>query len=93
IREGKKSLPILMAIKKADRQEKNIILKAFGNSSVSKSEVEKAVSTISALGIANTIKQKAAYHSNAAKKSISMYDGPAKNELLSLLDFVVERSL
>ncbi len=93
IREGKKSLPILMAIKKADSQEKKIILNAFGNSSVSKSEVEKAVSVISALGIENTIKQKATYHSNAAKKSISIYDGPAKNELLSLLDFVVERSL
>ncbi len=93
IREGKKSLPILMAIKKADSQEKKIILNAFGNSSVSKNEVERAVSTISALGIENTIKQKATYHSNAAKKSISIYDEPAKNELLSLLDFVVERSL
>ncbi|MDE1840005.1 MAG: polyprenyl synthetase family protein [Thaumarchaeota archaeon] len=93
IREGKKSLPILMAIKKANSQEKKIILNAFGNPSVSKSEMERAISTISALGIGNTIKQKATYHSNAAMKSISIYDGPAKNELLSLLDFVVERSL
>ncbi|MDH2907531.1 MAG: polyprenyl synthetase family protein [Candidatus Nitrosotalea sp.] len=93
IREGKKSLPILMAIKKANSQEKKIILNAFGNPSVSKSEVERAISTISALGIGNAIKQKATYHSNAAMKSISIYDGPAKNELLSLLDFVVERSL
>ena len=93
IREGKKSLPILMAIKKANNQEKKIILNAFGNSSVSKNEVEKAVSTISSLGIEKTIKQKATLHSNAAKKSISTYDRPAKKELLSLLDFVVERSL
>jgi len=93
IREGKKSLPILMAIKRANNQEKKVILSVFGNSSVSKSEVEKAISIISALGIEETIKQKATYHSNAAKKSISTYSGPAKNELLSLLDFVVERSL
>ena len=93
IREGKKSLPILMAIKKANNQEKKIILNAFGNSSVSKSEVEKAISTISSLGIEKIIKQKATHHSNAAKKSISIYNGPAKKELLSLLDFVVERSL
>jgi geranylgeranyl diphosphate synthase type I len=93
IREGKKSLPILMAIKKANNQEKKIILNAFGNSSVSKNEVEKAVSIISSLGIEKTIKQKATHHSNAAKKSISIYNGPAKKELLSLLDFVVERSL
>jgi geranylgeranyl diphosphate synthase type I len=93
IREGKKSLPILMAIKKANGQEKKVILNAFGNSSVSKSEVEKAISTISSLGIGDTIKQKAMYHSNVAKKSISIYEGPPKKELLSLLDFVVERSL
>jgi geranylgeranyl diphosphate synthase type I len=93
IREGKKSLPILMAIKKAGNQERKIILNAFGNSSVSKSEVERAISIISALGIEDIIKQKATHHSNAAKKSISIYNGPAKNELLSLLDFVVERSL
>lgn len=93
IREGKKSLPILIAIKKANAQEKKIILNAFGNSSVSKGEVELAISTISSLGIEDTIKQKAAHHSNTAKKSISIYKGPAKNELLSLLDFVVERSL
>ena len=93
IREGKKSLPILMAIKKAGSQERKIILHAFGNSSVSKSEVERAISIISSLGIEDIIKQKAAYHSNAAKKSISIYNGPEKNELLSLLDFVVERSL
>jgi geranylgeranyl diphosphate synthase type I len=82
-----------MAIKKAGKQEKKTILNAFGNSSVSKSDVEKAISTISSLGIETAIKQKAAYHSNIAKKAISIYDGPAKNELLSLLDFVVERSL
>ena len=93
IREGKKSLPILMAIKKANNQERKVILNAFGNSSVSKNEVEKAISTISGLGIEKTIKQKALYHSNAAKKSISTYDGSPKEDLLSLLDFVVQRSL
>lgn len=93
IREGKKSLPILMALKKANTKEKKIILNVFGNASVSKSEVEIAIATISDLGIKETIKQKAAHHSHVAKKSISTYEGPAKKELLSLLDFVVERSL
>jgi geranylgeranyl diphosphate synthase type I len=93
IREGKKSLPILMAIKKASKQERRIILKAFGNHTASKTEVQKAVATIASLGIESAIKHKALQHSNVAKKSISTYNGAAKNELLSLLDFVVERSL
>lgn len=93
IREGKKSLPILLAIKMADEQEKKTILSSFGNTSASKSEVEKAVETITSIGIEKVIRQKAVYHSNTAKKSISSYDNPARKELLSLLDFVVERSL
>jgi geranylgeranyl diphosphate synthase type I len=93
LREGKKSLPILMAIKKANSQQKKVILNAFGNPSVSKDEVEKAISVISSLEIDKTVRQKASHHSEMAKKSISIYQGSAKKELLSLLDFVVERSL
>lgn len=93
IREGKKSLPILLAIKMAGGKEKKIILGAFGNPSVSKVKLEKVVDTITSLGIEKIIRQKAVYHSNIAKKSISNYNTPARKELLSLLDFVVERSL
>ena len=93
IREGKKSLPILMAIRKAKGQEKKVILNVFGNPSASINQLEKAVGMISSLGIEKIIREKPTYHSNTAKKSISVYkDSPAKNELLSLLDFVVERS-
>jgi geranylgeranyl diphosphate synthase, type I len=94
IREGKKSLPILLAISRAKGQERKVILNAFGNLSVSKNQLEKVVGIISSLGIDKIIRQKATYHSNIAKKSISVYrEGLVKNELLSLLDFVVGRSL
>src|SRR2546427_10888262 len=46
IREAKKSLPILMAIRRATGHERKTILDAFGNSSVSKNELEKAVGAI-----------------------------------------------
>ncbi|MGI0046610.1 MAG: polyprenyl synthetase family protein [Nitrosotalea sp.] len=93
IREGKKSLPILLAIKLAEGKEKKAILNAFGNSSASKKEVEKAVEVISSLGIEKTVRSKASHHLNIAMKSISKYDNSAKKDLFSLLDFVVERSL
>jgi len=92
LREGKKSLPILLAINKASGQKKQIILNAFGNSTISKKELESAVKIISSMGIENTVRKKTLQYSNAAKKSLSSYKGSAKNELLSLLDFVVERS-
>ncbi len=93
IREGKKSLPILLAIKLAEGKEKTTILDAFGNISTSKTKVRRAVEVISSLGIEKTIREKASYHLDTAKKSISRYDNPARKDLLSLLDFVVERSL
>ncbi len=93
IREGKKSLPILLAIKVAKGKEKTAILKAFGNLAISKSELGKAVETISTLGIEHTIRKKASYHLDTARKSISKYDNSAREDLLSLLDFVVKRSL
>jgi geranylgeranyl diphosphate synthase type I len=92
LREGKKSLPILLAINKASGNKKQIILNAFGNSAISKKELENAVKIISSMGIENAVRKKALQYSNAAKKSLSSYRGLAKNELLSLLDFVVERS-
>ncbi len=93
IREGKKSLPILLAIKLAEGKEKTTILDAFGNISTSKTKVRRAVEVISSLGIEKAIRKKASYHLDTAKKSISRYDNPARKDLLSLLDFVVERSL
>ncbi len=93
LREGKKSLPILLAIKKAKGREKQIILKSFGNPKTSKKDLEKAVKVIRALGIEETVRNQALRYAKTAKKSLSSYSGPAKKELIALLDFVVERSL
>ena len=93
IREGKKSLPILLAINKASGEKKKKILEVFGDPSVSKGDIESVVKTIRSMGIENIVRNKALQHSTAAKKSLSSYNGTAKKELISLLDFVVERNL
>jgi geranylgeranyl diphosphate synthase type I len=93
LREGKKSLPILMAIKSAKGKNKTMILKAFGNQKASKSDVKKAVDVIRALGIEEDVRSQALKYAERAEKSLSKYSGAAKNELVELLDFVVKRSL
>ncbi len=93
IREGKKSLPILLAINKAKGDNKEKILDAFGNASISKDEIELVVKIISSMGIEDIVRKKTMQYSNAAKKSLASYNGSAKKELISLLEFVVERSL
>jgi len=93
LREGKKSLPILLALKKAKGKDKKILRKAFGNSKVSKNEINKAVDVIRSLGIEDNVRKQALLYADKAKKSLNSYSGPAKKELLSLLNFVVKRSL
>lgn len=93
IREGKKSLPLLLAIKMASEQNKKTILDIFGNSSVTREEIENVVRIIASMGIEKSVRRRAMQYSNTAKRLLSSYDGHAKKELLSLLEFVVERSL
>ena len=93
LREGKKSLPILMAIKLAKGNDKKIILKAFGNSKISRKDLNKSVEVIRSLGIEQNVRNQALKYAEKAEKSLVRYSGPAKTELISLLGFVVKRSV
>ena len=93
LREGKKSLPIVLAITKSKGNDKKTILKSFGNPNASKKDIEKAVKVIRALGIEKIVRKQALQYSEKAKKSLNNYSGNAKKEMISLLDFVVKRSL
>mgnify|MGYP000244368766 FL=1 len=93
LREGKKSLPILMAIKLAKGNERKTILKAFGNSKISKKDLNKAVEVIRSLGIEEKVRNQALKYAEKSEKSLIKYKGTAKIELTALLDFVVRRSV
>jgi geranylgeranyl diphosphate synthase type I len=93
LREGKKSLPILMAIRKADPKRRKTILKVFGNSRASKKDIISAVDAMRSLDIERDVRNAALSYAEKAKRSLSKYSGPAKKEMIALLDFVVTRSL
>ena len=93
LREGKKSLPILMAIKLAKGKDKKIILKAFGNSKIARNDLNKAVDVIRSLGIEESLRKQALKYAEKAEKSLAKYSGSAKTELIALLSFVVKRSV
>ncbi|MDH3657988.1 MAG: polyprenyl synthetase family protein [Nitrosopumilus sp.] len=92
LREGKKSLPILMALKSAKGKDKKIILKAFGNSKVTRNNLNKAVDVIHSLGIEENVRKQALKYAKRAEKSLATYSGSAKIDLVALLDFVVKRT-
>ena len=93
IREGKKSLPILLAIRKARGAEKKKVLRVFGKSKATRTVINGVVGIIRSLGIEETVRKQALGYANRATKALDKYSGIHKSELISLLDFVVKRSL
>lgn len=93
LREGKKSLPILLSIQKADARTKKMILRVFGNSKATKKQINEAVEAMRLLRIERDVRREALQYADRAKRSLSSYSNSAKSELISLLDFVVKRSL
>jgi len=93
IKEGKKSLPILMALKEsAGTKHHEPITAAFGNPDISRQGLDGAVESIRALGIEETVSSIACGYADKAKRCIAAYpDSRAKDELMSLLGFVVKR--
>ena len=95
IREGKKSLPILMAIDaaKGTRHHK-AITDAFGNRRASRDRLNRAVESVRVLGVEAKVRAMALRYADKAYKSLSTYaDSDAKKELGALLDFVVKRDV
>jgi len=93
LREGKKSLPILMAIKSSKGKDKKIILRTYGNPNATKEDLKRAVDAIRRLGIEENVRKQALKYAEKAEVSLSEYSGPSKIELLDLINFVVKRSL
>ena len=93
LREGKKSLPILLALQKADHKSKKIILKVFGNPKAAKPDITKAIEQMRTLQIEKEVRNAALDYAEKAKQSLGKYSGSAKSEMIELLDFVVTRSL
>lgn len=93
IREGKKSLPILLSLESAKGAQRDAILGAFGNANASADETAEAVLAIKNLGIEDTVRERAASYADAARRSLEPYSGVHRDSLESLLDFVVKRSL
>ena len=91
LREGKKSLPILMAIGSAGAGERRAILRAFGNPRISKAGLLGAVEIIRSLGIEEDVRRQALRYASRAERSLGRYSGPARDDLAGLLDFVVKR--
>jgi geranylgeranyl diphosphate synthase, type I len=94
IREGKKTYPILLALKSARGEDRDKILKVFGSKNASNADIKEAVRVISDIGIEADVRNAARKHMIDALKAVEGYgDSDAKRSLQFSADFVVGRSL
>ena len=94
LREGKKTYPILLALRNAKGENRSKIFKIFGRKNASASDLKDAVGTISTIGIDQEIRLAARTHVEKAVQSLADYaDSEAKRALESSASFIVERSL
>jgi geranylgeranyl diphosphate synthase type I len=94
IREGKKTYPIVLVLKKADPRERIKILKVFGSKNTAEGELEEAISIISDLGIEEETRTLAESYISQALKTLDVYDdSEPKKALQTTADFIARRSL
>ena len=93
IREGKKTLPILLAMKKVDESAKREIIEVFGNTDADNGSIKHVVDIIINAGIDDEVRRAARSYVDQALDSIKAYQGSDAYALRALAEFVVERTL
>ncbi len=93
IRGGKKTLPILLAIKKAKGMDKDKILRVFGSKNATSAELRASVDVLVSTGVDDEVRKMARFYATKSTNALKSYDNKAKYALQSLADFIVERTL
>lgn len=92
IRKRKKTLLVLHAMKNAGEKDKKVLKSILGNKKVSEEEIDKAIKILKETGSINYVKEKAFDLASNAKKYLEKIDdSEAKNILIELADYAVER--
>lgn len=92
IREGKKTLIILRAMKLAPERDRETLLKAFGKSSATSEEISAAIEVLKKVGAVDYVAEQAQKMVAEAKMKLRVLpESRAKEALQAIADFVVER--
>jgi geranylgeranyl diphosphate synthase type I len=92
LREGKKTLIILHALRKAKPRQRERILAVLGNPSAKKQQIEEMNTLLMEIGsIDYTLKRAGKYIVTAKKHINTLPDSEAKSDLLALIDYFTAR--
>ncbi len=94
IREGKKTIIVIHALRKASLKDKEKLLEALGNRSLSKEKINDVISLLISTGSIEYAKEIALKYANTAKniiENMKVKDYEAKEMLIELANYVVKR--
>jgi geranylgeranyl diphosphate synthase type I len=92
IREGKKTIIMIHALKHADEQQLDILMKAMKGENSDQSSIDAAVKILSALGSIDYAKEQVRKYAASSFESIKpLKDTPAKQQLIELVNYFVQR--
>ena len=92
IREGKRTLIIVRALGTASEKDRDKLLRAFGNRKATDAEIKKAIDVLRKVGAIDYVAERARKLVEDAKLKLKvLHESNAKEALLELADFVVER--
>jgi geranylgeranyl diphosphate synthase, type I len=94
IREGKKTLPILLAFQNLNSTDKDLLRQLFGSKNAKDSEIAEMVKKIAEIRVDMEVRDIANSYAEEAFKTLKSYDrSPALISLENSAKYIVERSL
>jgi geranylgeranyl diphosphate synthase type I len=94
IREGKKTLPILLAFQNLNSVDKDLLRQLFGNKNAKDSEIADMVDKIAEIRVDMEVRDTANRFAEEAFQNLKTYDpSPALISLKNSAKYIVERSL
>ncbi|MDG6222631.1 MAG: polyprenyl synthetase family protein [Candidatus Bathyarchaeota archaeon] len=92
IREGKRTLMVVYALKKASKTQRQKILETLGNKNASADQIKETIGLIDSLGAISYAKKMADKYITKCKKVLAKFpDCADKEDLLSLADLIFDR--
>lgn len=92
IREGKRTLMVVYALKKAKAGQRKQILETLGNKDASAEQIRETIKLIDSLGAIVYAKRLAEKYISKAKKALSVFpESDDREDLLSLSDLIFDR--
>jgi geranylgeranyl diphosphate synthase type I len=93
VREGKKTLPIVLALERLPREESELLRSLWGSGSADEASISRLVEAIKRSGVEDEVRAVAESHVSRSLEHLSHFpDGEARDLLRALAEFVVARN-